>query len=44
MPVDQDQMDQIEEEGGAGHLAESLGLWQVAAIGIGGIIGDPRCG
>jgi basic amino acid/polyamine antiporter, APA family len=39
MPVDQDQMDRIEEESGAGHLAKSLGLWQLTAIGIGGIIG-----
>ncbi len=32
-------MDEIEAESGAGHLAKSLGLWQLTAIGIGGIIG-----
>ena len=37
MPVDQ--MDEIEADSGAGHLAKSLGLWQLTAIGVGGIIG-----
>jgi basic amino acid/polyamine antiporter, APA family len=37
MPVDQ--MDEIEKESGAGALAKSLGLWQLTAIGVGGIIG-----
>jgi APA family basic amino acid/polyamine antiporter len=37
LPIDQ--IDEIEEEGGAGHLAKSLGLWQLTAIGVGGIIG-----
>ena len=34
-----DQMDEIEQESGAGALAKSLGLWQLTAIGVGGIIG-----
>ncbi|WP_138417179.1 amino acid permease [Sinomonas gamaensis] len=29
----------IEEEQGVGHLSRSLGLWQLTAIGVGGIIG-----
>lgn len=37
MPVDQ--MDEIEADSGAGHLTKSLGLWQLTAIGVGGIIG-----
>ncbi|WP_448612591.1 amino acid permease [Modestobacter sp. URMC 112] len=37
MPVDQ--MDEIEKESGTGALAKSLGLWQLTAIGVGGIIG-----
>src|SRR3712207_3495516 len=37
MPVDQ--MEEIEKESGAGVLAKSLGLWQLTAIGVGGIIG-----
>jgi basic amino acid/polyamine antiporter, APA family len=37
MPVDQ--MDEIEKESGAGALNKSLGLWQLTAIGVGGIIG-----
>ena len=37
MPVDE--MDEIEKESGAGALAKSLGLWQLTAIGVGGIIG-----
>src|SRR5215213_9364727 len=37
MPIDQ--MDEIEKESGAGALAKSLGLWQLTAIGVGGIIG-----
>src|ERR671916_2102713 len=37
MPVDQ--MDEIEKDSGAGVLAKSLGLWQLTAIGVGGIIG-----
>ena len=34
-----EQMDEIEKESGAGALAKSLGLWQLTAIGVGGIIG-----
>ena len=34
-----DKMDEIEHESGAGVLAKSLGLWQLTAIGVGGIIG-----
>ncbi|MGY1695411.1 amino acid permease [Geodermatophilus sp. SYSU D00814] len=37
MPVDR--MEEIEAEGGGGALAKSLGLWQLTAIGVGGIIG-----
>src|SRR5688572_33067544 len=37
MPVDQ--MDEIESESGVGALTKSLGLWQLTAIGVGGIIG-----
>ncbi|HYO36200.1 MAG TPA: amino acid permease, partial [Geodermatophilus sp.] len=35
MPIDQ--MDDAQESGGG--LAKSLGLWQLTAIGVGGIIG-----
>ncbi len=34
-----DQMDELKKESGAGVLAKSLGLWQLTAIGVGGIIG-----
>jgi len=37
MPVDQ--IDEVESDGGVGRLAKSLGLWQLTAIGVGGIIG-----
>jgi APA family basic amino acid/polyamine antiporter len=37
MPVDQ--MEEIEKDSGAGALTKSLGLWQLTAIGVGGIIG-----
>ena len=37
MPVDQ--IEEIEEGTGTGRLAKSLGLWQLTAIGVGGIIG-----
>jgi APA family basic amino acid/polyamine antiporter len=37
MPVER--MDAAGEEGGAGRLTKSLGLWQLTAIGVGGIIG-----
>jgi APA family basic amino acid/polyamine antiporter len=37
MPVDR--MDEIEAESGASALTKSLGLWQLTAIGVGGIIG-----
>ena len=37
MPVDR--MDEVERESGAGVLTKSLGLWQLTAIGVGGIIG-----
>ncbi|ASN53739.1 amino acid permease [Sinomonas sp. R1AF57] len=30
---------EIEEEPGIGHLSRTLGLWQLTAIGVGGIIG-----
>lgn len=30
---------EIEDEPGIGHLSRSLGLWQLTAIGVGGIIG-----
>jgi APA family basic amino acid/polyamine antiporter len=36
LPIEQ--IDEIEEAGG-GRLAKSLGLWQLTAIGVGGIIG-----
>jgi basic amino acid/polyamine antiporter, APA family len=34
-----EQIDEIDAESGAGHLNKSLGLWQLTAIGVGGIIG-----
>src|SRR3712207_9314166 len=37
MPVDR--MEELEAESGAGALAKSLGLWELTAIGVGGIIG-----
>ena len=37
MPVDQ--IEEIESESGVGPLTKSLGLWQLTAIGVGGIIG-----
>jgi APA family basic amino acid/polyamine antiporter len=37
LPIDR--MDEIEAESGAGALTKSLGLWQLTAIGVGGIIG-----
>ena len=37
MPVDR--IEDIEKESGVGSLAKSLGLWQLTAIGVGGIIG-----
>ena len=37
MPVDQ--IEEIESESGVGALTKSLGLWQLTAIGVGGIIG-----
>jgi basic amino acid/polyamine antiporter, APA family len=37
MPVDR--MDEVEKDSGAGVLTKSLGLWQLTAIGVGGIIG-----
>ena len=37
LPVDH--IEEIEEESHVGHLARSLGLWQLTAIGVGGIIG-----
>ena len=37
LPVDH--IEEIEEESHVGHLAKSLGLWQLTAIGVGGIIG-----
>src|SRR3712207_4176510 len=37
LPVDR--MEEIEAESGAGELNKSLGLWQLTAIGVGGIIG-----
>ncbi|NKX51945.1 amino acid permease, partial [Arthrobacter deserti] len=30
---------EMEEESGQSHLFKSLGLWQLTAIGVGGIIG-----
>src|SRR5687768_16280863 len=37
LPVDH--IEEVEEESHVGHLAKSLGLWQLTAIGVGGIIG-----
>jgi APA family basic amino acid/polyamine antiporter len=37
MPVDQ--IEEIEQESGVGKLTKSLGLWQLTAIGVGGIVG-----
>jgi len=37
LPVDR--IEEIEAESGAGQLTKSLGLWQLTAIGVGGIIG-----
>jgi len=37
MPIDR--MDEVEEHSGSGTLTKSLGLWQLTAIGVGGIIG-----
>ena len=37
MPVEQ--MEDEEERNAGGRLAKSLGLWQLTAIGVGGIIG-----
>ncbi len=37
LPVDQ--IEEIEAESGVGQLNKSLGLWQLTAIGVGGIIG-----
>ena len=37
LPVDQ--IEEIEAETGVGQLNKSLGLWQLTAIGVGGIIG-----
>ncbi|MGY1763958.1 amino acid permease [Geodermatophilus sp. SYSU D00779] len=37
LPIDR--MEEIEAESGAGALTKSLGLWQLTAIGVGGIIG-----
>ncbi|MBB2921600.1 amino acid permease [Cellulomonas cellasea] len=37
MPVDR--IDDVESASGAGRLTKSLGLWQLTAIGVGGIIG-----
>ena len=37
LPVDQ--IEEIEAESGVGKLNKSLGLWQLTAIGVGGIIG-----
>jgi basic amino acid/polyamine antiporter, APA family len=37
LPVDQ--IEEIEAESGVGQLTKSLGLWQLTAIGVGGIIG-----
>jgi basic amino acid/polyamine antiporter, APA family len=37
LPVDR--IEEIEDESGVGHLTKSLGLWQLTAIGVGGIIG-----
>jgi len=37
LPIDK--IEEIEAESGAGELRKSLGLWQLTAIGVGGIIG-----
>ncbi|MEV6491027.1 amino acid permease, partial [Actinoplanes sp. NPDC051633] len=37
LPVDR--IEEIEESSGVGRLTKSLGLWQLTAIGVGGIIG-----
>ncbi len=37
LPVDQ--IEEIEAESGVGELRKTLGLWQLTAIGVGGIIG-----
>src|SRR5918996_2803749 len=37
LPVDQ--IEEVEAESGVGELRKSLGLWQLTAIGVGGIIG-----
>jgi APA family basic amino acid/polyamine antiporter len=37
LPVDH--IEEIEAESGVGQLSKSLGLWQLTAIGVGGIIG-----
>ena len=37
LPIDQ--IDEVEAEAGVGKLTKSLGLWQLTAIGVGGIIG-----
>ena len=37
LPVDR--IEEIEEQSGVGRLTKSLGLWQLTAIGVGGIIG-----
>src|SRR5688500_11874942 len=37
LPVDK--IEEIEAESGVGQLTKSLGLWQLTAIGVGGIIG-----
>src|SRR5215213_8671156 len=37
LPVDQ--IEEVEAESGIGKLTKSLGLWQLTAIGVGGIIG-----
>lgn len=37
LPIDR--IDEVEAEGGVGKLTRSLGLWQLTAIGVGGIIG-----
>ncbi len=34
-----DRIEEIEAESGAGQLSKTLGLWQLTAIGVGGIIG-----
>jgi len=37
LPIDQ--IDEVEADSGVGKLTRSLGLWQLTAIGVGGIIG-----